>query len=265
MAMSGIPPLTVRKRVTKEIVGNYTVITRPCIGSGTYGRVYEAKHNVTHKKVAVKEVSIADSYTENKFRSDMIQRELHILRQLKSHKNIIRIIDHVFEEDSCWIFMEFCNLGNLSAYLENNKTIDLVKKVRIISQSSSALAFMHRQTPAIIHRDLKLQNILMTFQNGEHVVKLTDFGLSNMFHDKNASLPGLFNQTRAIYMTPVFGSDFFMAPELFAKHDGKLQYDLSIDVFALGLVHMVILDYTEQYPVNYPVPRQYCIFHLLNI
>ena len=38
------------QRVTKEIVGNYTVTTRPCIGSGTFGRVCKAEHNETHER-----------------------------------------------------------------------------------------------------------------------------------------------------------------------------------------------------------------------
>ena len=139
--------------------------------------------------------------------------------------------------------MEFCNREDLSAFLQKHKAIDLMSKVKIMSQSSSAIAFMHSQRPAVIHRDLKLQNILMTSQGGEDIVKVTDFGLSNMFHDKSTTLSGLLNQTSAIHMTPVLGSEFFMAPELFAKHDGQMLYDLSIDVFARGLVHMVILDF----------------------
>ena len=79
--------------------------------------------------------------------------------------------------------MEFCSLGDLSEYLENNKDINFMSKVKIMHQSASAVAFMHRQKPAIVHRDLKLQNILMTSQGGEDVVKLTDFGLSKVFRD----------------------------------------------------------------------------------
>ena len=111
---------------------------------------------------------------------------------------------------------------------------------------------MHDQKPPIIHRDLKLQNILMTSRGGEDVVKLTDFGLSKVFIDKNtSSLSTLFN--RGKYMTTVCGSEFFMAPELFSEQEGGLQYGPSIDVFTLGLVHMVVLDYSEEYPVTIPL------------
>ena len=156
MATNDSSSQTVRRRVTKEIVGDYTVITRPCIGSGTFGRVCEAEHNGTHEKVAVKEIYIANYDKKHQHMVDMARREIQILKKLKSHRNVVQIIDQVLEEDTCWIFMELCSLGDLTVYLEDNKNISLLSKVKIMHQSASAVAFMHRQKPAIIHRDLKL-------------------------------------------------------------------------------------------------------------
>ena len=48
------------QRVTKEIVGDYTVTTRPFIGSGSFGRVCLAEHNETNVNVAVKEITLID-------------------------------------------------------------------------------------------------------------------------------------------------------------------------------------------------------------
>ena len=241
------PSQCVRKkaqRITKEIVGDYTVTTRPFIGSGSFGKVCEAVHNDTHVKVAVKEIAITNNNEKNDYMSDMADRELAILQKLKNHKNIVKILDYVLEEDSCWIFMEFCNLGDLKAYLGNHSEIDFESKVNILDQSASALAFMHRQKPPIIHRDLKLENILMTKQGVTDIVKLTDFGLSKVFTDKHlSSFSALFN--RGKFMSTACGSHFFLAPEFFAEQEGGLQYDPSIDVFALGLVHKIVLEYSH--------------------
>ena len=117
---------------------------------------------------------------------------------------------------------------------------------------------MHRQHPAIIHRDLKLQNILMTSQNGEDIVKLTDFGMSKVLRDKHNSSFSAFFRGNAQAMTTICGSDYFMAPELFSEQASE--YDSSIDVFALGLVHMVVLDYNEKYPVTTPLSSEYLSF-----
>ena len=241
------PSQSVRKkvqRVTKEVVGDYTVTTRPFIGSGTFGRVCEAEHNETNVKVAVKEIAITSYNERNEYMSDMADREFTILQRLKSHRNIVQILDYVLEEDSCWIFMELCNLGDLKVYLTNQSEFDFESKLNILDQSASALAFMHRQKPPIIHRDLKLENILMARQGDEDVVKLTDFGLSKVFTDKHtASFSMLFN--RGKFMSTAGRSHFFLAPEFFAEREGGLQYDPSIDVFALGLVHKVVLEYTK--------------------
>ena len=244
------------KRVTKEKVGNYTVTTRPCIGSGTFGRVCEAEHNKTHIKVAVKEIPISTHGERNDDMCRMADRELRILQKLNDHENIMGIIEHVIEADTCWIFMQYCDLGDLKYYLENHKRIDFMSKVKIMHQSASAIAFMHRQDPPIIHRDIKLENIMMVRQGENDVVKVTDFGLSKMFPDEYAAtFSAIFNQGK--FMTTACGSQFFLPPEFFAEQSGGLKYDKSIDVFALGLVLLVLLDFGEHYPETIPLSREF--------
>ena len=50
--------------------------------------------------MAVKEIDITDNDQTNNYRSVMAERELHILRELKNHKNVVQIIDHIFEKDT---------------------------------------------------------------------------------------------------------------------------------------------------------------------
>ena len=65
--------------------------------------------------------------------ADMAERELMILLKLQNHNNIVKIIDYVLEEDSFWIFMEFCDLGDLGIYLEEHSRMTLLAKVKILS------------------------------------------------------------------------------------------------------------------------------------
>ena len=48
-------------------------------------------------------------------------------------------------------------------------------------QSSSAISFMHGHNPPIIHRDIKLENMLMKRESGQDIVKLADFGASRIY------------------------------------------------------------------------------------
>ena len=108
------------QRVVKEKVGDYTVVTRTCIGSGTFRRVCKAEQNDTYDQIAVKEIHISNNKQKNQYMVDMAEREFQILQKLKHHKNVVRVIDCIIEPDTCWIFMEFCNHGGLNEYLENN-------------------------------------------------------------------------------------------------------------------------------------------------
>ena len=99
-------------------------------------------------------------------------------------------------------------------------------------QSASAVQFMHNQNPSIIHRDIKPANILLKRENGNDIVKISDFGVSRFFKENSI-------------MSSEFGTPYFMAPELSIDRERK-QYDSSIDVFALGLVFLVVLQ-SDQY------------------
>ena len=169
----------------------------------------------------------------------LAERELEIIRNIHDHENIVRLYDHVMKPNACWIFLEFCDLGNLHQYLMKHTDLDLMAKVKLFRQTSSPVAFMHSQDPPIIHRDIKLENIMMKREGIEDVVKITDFGLSKICEEQK-SLSNAFHQGH--FMTTTCGSQFFMAPEFSAEFQGGVRYDSSVDTFALGLVHLVILE-----------------------
>ena len=99
---------------------------------------------------------------------------------------------------------------------------------------TSAVAYMRRQNPPIINRDIKLLNILLKKEDDEIIVKLADFGDSKTC-GSGSTLEHKFYQRRL--MDTECGTPYFMAPEI-TMH---LKYDASVDTFALGLVHLVIL------------------------
>ena len=108
-------------------------------------------------------------------------------------------------------------------------------------QSASAVEFMHGQNPPTIHRDIKPENILLKKEAGENTVKLSDFGVSRISEDT--------------MMSTHCGSHYFMAPELSAE-TANIKYDSSVDVFALGLVYLVIFQ-SECYRDLLPLSGMY--------
>ena len=107
-------------------------------------------------------------------------RELELLYSLK-HVNIIRVYGGTNELDSskklrAWIVMELINTKLSQAFDDRAKYgITEPIAINIVYQIASALAFLHSQTPAIHHCDLKPGNVLLT---DVYVVKLIDFGLA---------------------------------------------------------------------------------------
>ena len=216
-------------------VGDYEVVMSPPLGSGTFGSVHTATHRITGDTFAAKQILYSQCGTENTDMRDMAKRELKIIQDLQNHDNIVRIYDHIIRQKTYWIFLEYCDLSNLRVYLVKNKDLSMLDKLKIMSQSASAVAFMHSQPDPIIHRDIKLENILMKREGREDVVKITDFGVSKIC-DKLQTVSQALKHGQV--MTTTCGSSYFMAPEFYAESE----YDSSIDVYSLGLVYLVLLE-----------------------
>ena len=226
-------------------VGAYTVTFNPHLGSGTFGVVYEAIDNRTNTIVAMKQLKIAELGTVNDYYYQMAAKELEIIQKLSQHPNIIRLYEHIRVKnpqkgtENCYLVMELCQ-ADLETFLSQNDDLEMARKFEFMYQAASAVAFMHGQTPSIVHRDLKLKNILIKQEGGNYVIKIVDFGLSKIYDEIKASFSHAYKTTR---MTTACDSNMYQAPEFFEESEDGLQYDASVDTFALGLIFAVLLVY----------------------
>ena len=93
------------------------------------------------------------------------------------------------------------------------------------------------QENKIIHRDLKLENILIKKENGQHIIKLTDYGESKRF----ISLSNYGN-------THGVGTDFYMAPEILKGEE----YNYKADLWSIAII--IYRLYFGKFP--FPVEKQ---------
>src|SRR5215472_15439985 len=175
--------------------------------------VYRALDTLIGRTVAVKILTEAGCQD-----ADVKERFLAEARMAGSltHDNVLGIYD--FGEDDQhrpFMVMEFLRGEDLRVAMRNGHTGDLHSKLKIASQVSRALAYVHTQK--IIHRDLKPENIHI---NAAGVVKLIDFGI--------AKTEGL-QMTRAGF---VLGTPFYMAPEQVIGSGITEQ----VDVYAFGIL-----------------------------
>ncbi len=179
----------------------------------------EAVHKTTKKRVAIKAVKKSQLSSEE---LDLARREIEVLKCCQ-HPNIVRLLD-VFENMKyIYIVMELLTGGDLYSYLEKRDfNIPEEQAYRILYSLASSLHYIHSY--GIIHRDLKLENVIVAGNLDDSNVKLLDFGLS---------MVGGPNQTSK----DLLGTMGYMAPEVLLKQS----YNKSVDVWSLGVIAYILL------------------------
>lgn len=116
---------------------------------------------------------------------ELQKREIEVLK-ICQHPNIIRLLDVFENPEYIYIVLEHCSGGDLFHYLDKRDFKITEDMARTIShQLAAAIYYMHSY--GIAHRDLKLENILMSDSTDQAQVKIVDFGLSKMIGPNETS------------------------------------------------------------------------------
>ena len=173
----------------------------------------------TQAKVAVKVIKKSQLTAMD---IDLAKREIEILK-LCQHPNIIKLLDTFENQDHIYIVMEWLKGGDLFTYLEKRSFKLTEDRARSIVHSlAAALYYLHSY--GIVHRDIKLDNILMVDESESSDVKIVDFGLSKMIGPNE-------------FCNEPFGTFGYVAPEVLTK----TPYDKRVDIWSLGVVTYILL------------------------
>ena len=181
------------------------------LGEGSFAKVYLVNHTYLDTLMAMKIIKEPLSATTNK--KDVF-REVTLACQLR-HENIISIYDAAeisnFEDGKshAYFVMEYVSGGDLEHFLNSYIEIDMFMPIGLsldlIGQILSGLNTLHSANPPIIHRDLKTNNVLLSFNAcGDIIIKISDFGFAKKV-------------TTSISDIDISGTRPYMAPELFNK------------------------------------------------
>ncbi len=121
-----------------------------------------------------------------------------------------------------WLIEEYINGETLEERLNRGISFTREEAVGIVRQVCEALACLHNQEPPVIHRDVKLSNIMISHDG---IVKLIDYNAARLYEK------GQNQDTRLI------GTEAYAAPEQF----GFAQTDARTDIYALGVVFNYLL------------------------
>lgn len=194
-----------------ERLGKWILSTE--IGRGGMGRVYLAQEDLTGRQAAVKILS-AELAADPGFLS-RFQREIEALSQL-SHPHIVQFYDSGHESGHYFYAMEYVSGESLEEILEHQKRMGWREVLEVALQICPALKHVHDH--GIIHRDIKLSNILV---RDDGIIKLTDFGIAKVFATSDLTQTG-----------GVVGTAEYLSPE---QAMGKAVTKRS-DIYSLGVV-----------------------------
>ena len=207
------------------------------LGKGAFGEVYLTSKRGSSQKFATKKID--KKFTANPKAKKYLDNEIAILRAI-DHPNIVKLYE-VKETSTCYYLVtEFCNGGGLSDCLEeyqnkHNKPFPEEIVQYLMKQIVDALKYLHGKT--ILHRDIKLDNILVNFDNEEDrrnknmlkaKVKMIDFGFARYLKKEELAYSTL-------------GSPINMDPGILRKlnkmaHSSEYGYDEKADIWSLGTI-----------------------------
>jgi len=202
-------------------IGDY-IITKPLGKDNSHVKL--AIHNDTNEKVAIKFLP-KSSMTEQELQR--ARRETAILKQLNTLENpyIVKFIDAMETDAHIILIQEYVSGGELVSCMEKNRGLPEHIALRLFRQILFALECCHKNK--IIHRDLKLQNILLDEKDD---IKLIDFGVSNFMEDN-------------VFRHTFCGTPAYAPPEILL---GEAYHGPEVDLWSIGVVLYYML--TGKYP-----------------
>uniref|UniRef100_A0A8C4R792 Protein kinase domain-containing protein n=1 Tax=Eptatretus burgeri TaxID=7764 RepID=A0A8C4R792_EPTBU len=159
-------------------LGDLRLGVKRVIAEGGYAFVYEAQDLENGREYALKRL-----LSDDEEKSKTIMQEVCLMRRLSGHANIVQFVSaaSVGKEESDTGKAEFLILTELC----QGQLVDALKQaecrgplpsdtvLKIFYQTCRAVQHLHRQNPPITHRDLKIENLLLSSQA---TIKLCDFG-----------------------------------------------------------------------------------------
>ena len=200
--------------MSKKQVGKYMLDRR--IGKGSYAQVWLGHCDDSNETVAVKVIS---RHTVSE--TSQLRQEVAVLKKI-DHVNIVKFKDLKKSVGHYYLVLEYCEGGDLARFIQKRHHIREDPAQRFLRQLSAGLLVLHRLN--FIHRDLKPQNILLSEESEDAILKIADFGFARALNPADMA-------------ATVCGSPLYMAPEIL-RHE---RYDGKADLWSIGSIFFELL------------------------
>lgn len=217
--------LDIHASVSENLVRE-TYVFEKNIGHGASGEVFLVSNRFSNEKFACKVVRKDSTINDAKSMST----EIEIMKKIR-HRHIVSMFE-LYESPKClWIILEYVNGGDLRDYLLNVKVYTEVIAARFMKQMLMAIHYLH--TIGVVHRDLKLDNILKQGTGDNCDLKIADFGLSALVRIGEGGYDAEESSKRKSYceLREMWGTKEFFAPELIDQ-----AYGPQADMWSIGCI-----------------------------
>ena len=224
------------------------------ISKGAYGTIYSAYSIKDNKEICLKRINIDQmkiDYENCKFPKDSYKKDLNneikILKLLSLYRNSVEYYGNYDKFNEKVIVMEKCD-ENLLEFIKKKgkmKIEDIKKNFINLNEIFNVMQDYH-----IIHRDLKLSNFLVKYNNlekNEYIIKLSDYGIGKFSNDINFS--------------GIKGTLETIAPEILLKK--VKQYESIVDIFSLGVI-LYQLSHNLKHPFKKSEIEDICKKYIIN-
>ena len=220
----------------KDVTIEGVVATGKELGRGAYGKVFAVKY--CGLICAAKEIHPilieGVSPAEKKTIIDNFIRECHHCSVIR-HPNVVQFLGVYYSAKKSELpimVMELMNASLTSFVKCNQSKITVDTKMSILYDVSLGLSYLHARKPAVIHRDLSPNNIML---NSHLVAKIGDLGVAKVIRADS-------RQTKS-RLTTAPGTVDFMPPEAL---EANPVYGIAVDVFSLGGIALHL--FAEEWP-----------------
>uniref|UniRef100_A0A1B6JPE1 Serine/threonine-protein kinase ULK3 n=1 Tax=Homalodisca liturata TaxID=320908 RepID=A0A1B6JPE1_9HEMI len=204
-------PKKFQTQLSAHTIDGYAIVEK--IGSGSYSTVYKA-----FKTVGPRDTVAIKCVEKNKLSPTGVENIITEIRMLKMlrHEYIVQMKDFQWDERFIYIVMEYCDGGDLSAFIHKRRKLPETVCRKFMQQLALALKFLRLNN--VCHLDLKPQNLLLVTQP-ELTLKVGDFGFAQFLSNE-------------AYHSSLRGSPLYMAPEMLIKR----HYDAKVDLWSVGVI-----------------------------
>ncbi|KAJ7194670.1 hypothetical protein GGX14DRAFT_678190 [Mycena pura] len=232
-------------------VNKFTVQVERYLSQGGFAHVYLVRtatpvYNTTHH--VLKRIAVANDTMLTE-----VKKEVDIMRLLKGHPNIVHLIDAAWHRMQnglyeVFILMEFCPGGGIIDMMNRRlrERLSEAEILQIFVDVCEGVAYMHNSRPPLLHRDLKVENIL---QASATSFKLCDFGSATTVTPR----PTTTQEIRALEADLNRHTTLqYRAPEMVDPYLRR-PVDEKSDVWALGVLLYKLCYYTTPFEEHGPL------------